>query len=109
MTKKKKWFFVSGFLALTLIASAAFFARPLYQEVKRWRALTLVEDAREAWAEDDYMGAIERIQAAYQIYPHDPEVIRETAFLCMRLDPARALPLWEEVVKKASVLEDYHQ
>ena len=109
MTKKKKWFFVSGFLALVLIASAAFFARPLYKEVKRWRALTLVEEAREAWNEDDYMGAIERIQAAYQLYPHDPEVIRETAFLYMRLDPARALPFWEEVVKKAGVLEDYHQ
>lgn len=109
MTKKKKWFFVSGFLALALIASALFFARPLYREVKRWRALTLVEEAREAWSEDDYMGAIERIQAAYQLYPKDPVVIRETALLYMRLDPARALPFWEEAVKKAGVLEDYHQ
>ncbi len=109
MTKKKKWLLIGGVLALALLVSAVFTARPLYREVKRWRALSLVEEAREAWAEDDYMGAIERIQAAYQLYPNDPEVIRETALLYTRLEPVRAIPFWEEVVKKAGVLEDYHK
>tara|TARA_B100000965_G_C19598490_1_gene761362 strand:- start:2927 stop:4582 length:1656 start_codon:yes stop_codon:yes gene_type:complete len=109
VSKRRIWLSVL-FGSLLLLGVAAFFlAKPFYQEIKRWRALALIDEAQEQWEEEDYRAAVESVQAAYQLYPKDLEVIRATAELYTLLDPSHALLFWKQAVETGGVMMDRYR
>ncbi len=87
-------------LGLCLIGlSGLFLAKPIYREIKEWRARQLSEKARQIFEEDELSTeAWESARAAYNLAPQVTEVVRTVARIYSKADPYKALPFWEETI-----------
>gem|GEM_PF-3010738 len=87
-------------LGLGLIGlSGLFLTKPIYREIKEWRARQLSDKARQIFEEDELSAeAWESARAAYNLAPQVTEVVRTVARIYSKADPYKALPFWEELI-----------
>ncbi len=80
-------------LALIVVLSSVFLARPVYRGIRLWRAHNLADSALELFEQDSRsLEAMERARAAYELAPLDLEVVRVVGKILIRSDAAAALP-----------------
>jgi tetratricopeptide (TPR) repeat protein len=80
-----------------LVIAAAVLARPGYRAFKGWRAERLAGEADAAIARESWPEASQKAQAAYQLDPMNPKVIRVVARLYSLAGHPNALTFWENL------------
>ena len=87
-------------LAVVGVVGAAYLARPVYRQVKVWRAENLAESALELLEDSSTQEeAWEKARAAHNLAPGNLKVTRALAKVLSVSDPGRALPFWEAAVE----------
>lgn len=93
---RRIWIAVSIFVVA--VAALAFAAKPIYSTIKRWRAERLAANAETFISQEKWNDALQSAQAAYQLTPDDPPVIRAIAQLQSRIGRAgAAIPFWKQL------------
>ncbi len=94
---RKRW----GALALvgvTLIVAFLLSARPLYHNLKRWRARQLASQAERLLSEQKWPEASEKAQGAFLLCPTEPDAIRAVATLETKAGLPGALEFWQTLL-----------
>ena len=87
---------IVGVVGVLLIA-AAVLAKPSYRLVKGWRAERLAGEAEAAMRLQTWPAASQKAQAAYQLDPMNPRVIRVVAQLYSIAGHPNSLTFWENL------------
>ena len=94
---RKRW----GALALvgvTLIVAFLLSARPLYHNLKRWRARQLASQAQRLLSVQKWPEASEKAQGAFLLCPTEPDAIRAVATLETKAGLPGALEFWQTLL-----------
>ncbi len=96
---KRKWRRLIGLgLAVTLLLGGFFGGRPLYREVKLWRAHRFAAQGEAQMAEQNWDLAYRSALAALQLSPLDARTLRFMARVLTRLGQEQALPFWNQLL-----------
>lgn len=97
--RRWKWFFV--LLVLLLVAGCAL--RPGYRWAKAWRGRSLAAGAERAMAAGLWPEAAEKIDAAFQMAPQEPSVVRTAARYYSRVGGREAYDCWKTLLAMPAV------
>jgi hypothetical protein len=89
--RRWRWFFVG----LTILIVAGFAIRPMYRWGKGWRGRSFAAEAERATAAAQWPEASEKVQAAVQMAPTEPAVLRAAAHFYTRIESPRAYRYWK--------------
>ena len=92
--RRWRWFFIA--LAILIVAGVA--ARPAYRWGKGWRGRAFAAEAERATAAAQWPEAAEKVQAAIQMAPTEPAVLRAAAHFYTRVESPRAYRYWKELL-----------
>lgn len=87
-----------GAIALVVLTAVFFTARPVYREIKRWRAHRYDAEAERLANQNSLQQAIVQAQLAYQLSPQDGRTIRLMARLLTQAGHEQALPFWKQLL-----------
>lgn len=94
--RRRKWIWLG--ISLIVLAALAFEAKPLYRGLKSWRARHLAAAAEVEIAQERWPEGFAKVQAAYQLAPAEPEVLRTMArFHGLAGRPAVAAAFWQQL------------
>ncbi len=85
-------------IALIIIGGGYFASRPIYREIKRWRAHRFDAEGEKLAAQNSLQQAIVQAQLAYQLSPQDTRTIRLMARLYTQIGHDHALGFWKQLL-----------
>ena len=103
---QRKVFWLWAVLFTSLAIGAVFTARPAFRMVKRYRAMHLIEDAKEHESIKELQTALEKSYAAYKLAPLEPTVARYMAQIVQKISPSNAIDFWIPLVDQTQEVQD---
>lgn len=94
---RKRWAVLTS-IALPLTVASVLSARPLYHDLKSWRARQLAFQAERLLAEQKWTEASEKAQGAFLLCPTEPDAIRAVATLETEAGLPGALEFWQTLL-----------
>ncbi|MEA3212779.1 MAG: hypothetical protein QOE70_5836 [Chthoniobacter sp.] len=100
--RRWRWFFVG----LTIVIVAGVALRPAYRWGKGWRGRSFAAEAERATAAAQWPDAAETVQAAVQMAPTEPAVLRAAAHFYTQVGSPQAYRYWKALLALPSATAD---
>lgn len=106
--RSRRWLFF-GLIALLLLLTGLFGARPAYRQFKQWRAQRLAAESSRLLQQNELSQAQTKAQAAILLAPGEPAALRAMARALTRATNAAALQFWAQLLQSGQASESDRQ